>query len=165
MKQTLTQSRMLEIWRRKRMVEPLRLDCTVSRTDGPDVDAILTEEMRSWYLDLLDHGPLSALAPVDVTQTCKLDPMSDGRVMISGPEGCRRILSIWFSAWDYPIQVSDEALRTDFNPYQQRPGAFRLAPDRVAAVGARGSLREVIAAVDISPSVYIFDDSALKNLC
>lgn len=159
MKQTLTQARMLEIWKQKRMVEPLRLDCTVTRTDGPDVDAILTEEMRSWYLNLLDSGPISALAPVDVTATCKIDPMSDARMVIKGPEGCRRILSVWFSGWDFPEEVKNGPPQTNFNPYQQRQAAYRLGPDQVAIIGAQGSLREVLAAVDVSPEVYILDDS------
>lgn len=161
MKQTLTQSQMLEIWRRKRMVEPLRLDCTVSRTDGPDVDAMLTEEMRRWYLNLLDSGPRSALAPVDITQSCRLDALSDGRLTISGPEGCRRILSVQFAGWDFPLEVTDRQPVNNFNPYQLRPAACRLAPDRVAITGAQGALKEVIAAMDISPAIYIFDDSAL----
>lgn len=161
MKQNLTQSQMLEIWRRKRMVEPLRLDCTVSRTDGPDVDAILTEEMRSWYLDLLDNAPISKLAPVDITATCKIDVLSDGRLVITAPDGCRRILSVWFTGWDCPVNVADEAAMNNFNPYQQRPAAYRLTPDRIAVGGAQGSLRQVFAAMDISPVVYIFDDSAL----
>ena len=161
MKQTLTQAQMLERWKRKRMVEPLRLDCTVARTDGPDVDAMLTDEMRSWYLNLLDSGPISALAPVDVTQTCKIDAMSDGRMVIKGPEGCRRILSVWFSGWDFPVEVKPEQPKTNYNPYQQRPQAYMLSPDRVAVIGAQGSLREAFAAVDISPAVYLLDDSVI----
>ena len=120
------------------MVEPLRLDCTVSRTDGPDVDAILTEEMRSWYLDLLDNAPISTLAPVDRTATCKIDALSDGRLVITAPDGCRRILSVWFTGWDCPVNVADEAAMNNFNPYQQRPAAYRLAPDRIAVGGAQG---------------------------
>ncbi len=161
MKQTLTQCQMLELWRRKRMVEPLRLDCVVQRTDGPDVDAMLTEEMRRWYLELLDGGPRSALAPVDVTSTCKVDALSDGRMVITGPEGCRRILSVWFAGWEFPVEVSPDALQSNFNPYEQRPAAWRLSPERAAVRGAQGAVREVLAAMDISPAVYIFDDSAL----
>lgn len=161
MKQTLTQAQMLERWKRKRMVEPLRLDCTVVRTDGPDIDAILIDEMRSWYLNLLDCGPISALAPVDVTMTCKTDPLSNGRTVITDPEGCRRILSVRFSEWDFPIEVKNEPPNINYNPYQLRPEVFKLAPDRVAVIGAQGSLSEVLAAVDISPAVYLLDDSVI----
>ena len=41
MKITLTREEMLALWRRMRTVEPLRLDCSVGRTDSVDIDAIL----------------------------------------------------------------------------------------------------------------------------
>lgn len=162
MKQTLSQSQMLEIWKRNRMVEPLRLDCTVQRTDGPDVDAMLIEEMRSWYLNLLDFGPESAIIPCDVTETCTVESLDHGNAVITAPEGCRRILSVWFAGWDFPLKVTDSPTPADSNPYCRRPAAYRLAPDRIAVSGTSGNLREVKCALDVSPQIYIFDDSALK---
>lgn len=165
MTSTLTKSEMLSLWKRIRAVEPLRLDCTALRTDGPDVDAILTDEMRAWYLDMLDHGPESALVPCDVTKTATIETLSEGRTLISAPQGCRRILSVWFSDWDYPVKVTPlPENQGPRNPYCRRPHAFSLGPDRVAVTGARGTLKELKCALDISDQVYIFDDSAIKKI-
>ena len=93
----MTDSEMLQLWKCTRAVEPLRLDCTALRTDGPDVDALLRQQMRQWYLNLLDSGPLNALAPANGAQTATIKTLADGRSLILAPAGCRRILSVMYS--------------------------------------------------------------------
>ena len=65
MKLTLTRSEMLERRRLAGGFEPLRTDCTVEDTAGTDVDALLESQLRQRYLELLDHGDISLLAPVE----------------------------------------------------------------------------------------------------
>lgn len=55
---TLTRQEMLAQWKLRRALEPLRADCTAQRNDGIDLDRYLTEEMRSWYLRMLDTAPV-----------------------------------------------------------------------------------------------------------
>ena len=109
MKLSLTESDMLKIWRRACVIEPLRLDCTADRTDGPDVDAILVDRMRAWYLDLLDNAPLSKLVQIDCVDSASVSFPDSGLAVVSAPESCRRIVSVRFSDWDFPVMVSDSA--------------------------------------------------------
>ncbi len=165
MTRTLTESEMLQLWKRTCAVEPLRLDCTALRTDGPDVDALLIDRMRRWYLDLLDHGPESAVAVSNASQVATVQTLSDGRALIKGPDGCRRILSVMFSDWDFPVKVRELPERQGpRNPYLRRPEAYRIDGARIAVCGARGTLSELRCVVDISNKVYIFDDSAIDSI-
>ncbi len=166
MVKTLTDSEMLEIWRRARADGPLRLDCTVDRTDGPDVDAILTDEMRAWYLSLLDSAPVSRLALCNNAELARINAADDGILMLTAPAGCRRIISVFFDGWNIPVSVEPRhALPSSLrNPFCRRPRAFALAPDRIAVIGASGKLKEMNCAMDISDKVYIFDDSALNDI-
>lgn len=165
MTRTLTESEMLQLWKRHRAVEPLRLDCTALRTDGPDVDSLLKEEMRQWYLNLLDNGPESAVISTNAAQTATIQTLTDGRVLILGPEGCRRILSVMYSDWDFPVKVMPLPERQGpRNPYCRRPAAYRIDRRHIAVTGARGTLRDLQCVVDISDKVYLFDDSALENI-
>ena len=162
---TLTESEMLQLWKRHRAVEPLRLDCTALRTDGPDVDSLLREEMRQWYLDLLDNGPESALIVTNAALTATIQTLNDGRALITGPEGCRRILSVMFSDWDFPVKVTALPERQGpRNPYCRRPAAFMIDRRSIAVTGARGTISDLRCAVDISDKVYLFDDSALETI-
>ena len=166
MKLTLTESDMLEIWRRACAIEPLRLDCTADRTDGPDVDAILVDRMRAWYLDLLDNAPLSKLVQIDCVDSASVSFSPDsGLAVVSAPESCRRIVSVRFSDWNFPVAVIDSPVpRSASNPFCRRPAAFRIAPDRIAVIGTSGSLSELKCILDISDKMYVFDNSALSSI-
>lgn len=164
MKKVLTRSEMLDLWRTLRAAEPLRLDCTVSRLDGPDYEAALTAEMRAWYLDLLDRGPESALAPVDTAPRAQMSTL-DGLTLIEAPADCRRILRVGFAGRPDPL-VPDgdpEAVRRmAANPFCRRTAAARTGPRSVIVCGARGALTRLECAVDHGEQSYIFDDSALS---
>lgn len=165
MKLTLTESDMLKIWRRARAIEPIRLDCTADRTDGPDVDAILVDRMRAWYLDLLDNAPLSKLVQVECVDSASVSFPDPGLAVVSAPEGCRRIVSVRFSDWTFPVEVTDSLIPASAaNPFCRRPAAFRIAPDRIAVIGTSGSLSELKCILDISDKIYIFDNSALSAI-
>lgn len=156
---------MLRLWRQMAAIEPLRLDCTVERTDGPDIDAGLKREMRAWYLNLLDSGPVSALAPVDLASTAAVEKSTDGLTVITAPADARRILSVRFSGWSAPIvpeEAPANALANAANPYLRRPRVYRLSPGSVAVGGASGTLQTLMCAVDHGPQVYVLDDSFLR---
>lgn len=165
MKLSLTESDMLKIWRRARAIEPLRLDCTADRTDGPDVDSILVDQMRTWYLDLLDNAPLSKLVQVECVDSASVSFSDSGLAVVSAPESCRRIVSVRFSDWDFPVGVSDSPVPLSAaNPFCRRPAAFRIAPSRIAVIGTSGNLSELKCILDISDKMYIFDNSALSSI-
>lgn len=165
MTRTLTESEMLVIWRRVREIDPLRLDCSADRTDGPDIDAMLVNEMRAWYLDLLDSAPESALAVCNSAPATEIHPSVNGVTLLTAPAGCRRVLSVFFDGWDFPVKVLDSAPpRALANPFFNRPLAFRVGREKVAVFGARGILKEVNCVIDVSDKVYVLDDSALNNI-
>lgn len=90
---------MLALWKRRHFIEPLRADCTIERTDGIDLDARLREEMRAWYLDLLRHGPVEALAPAEIAGECRAVVSPEGVTELILPAGVERVLSVQLSGW------------------------------------------------------------------
>lgn len=167
MTQQFNRSAMLDLWRLLRAAEPLRLDCTVERTDGPDLDQIYCEEMRAWYLDLLDHGPDSMLCPVNLAGNAKTESVGGGVTLISAPASVRRILSVRFSGWGTPVapETDLEALREHAaNRFRRRPLVAAVCRTVVAVSGARGTLVELLCANDDGPQIYKFDDSAIKTI-
>ena len=161
----LTRSEMLRLWKRIRAIEPLRLDCTADRTDGPDIDSFLIDQMRAWYLNLLDNAPESKIAPCECTDSARVDFSGSTSAIVKAPAGCRRILSVRFSGWDFPVNVMDAPIpQKAANPYCRRPAAFRLGNDRIAVIGPVGTLSELRCAIDVSDQVYIFDNSAILDI-
>lgn len=161
-----TESEMLELWRLIRAAEPLRLDCTVTRTDGIDSDAIFRAEMRAWYLRLLDGAPPEMLQPVDMAAAAEVS--SPGSLtLIKAPAGVRRVLSLRFSDMAAPI-VPDAAPRLvrsrAANPFCRRPLAARIGPTLIIAAGVSGTLAELSCAYDFGPDNYLFSDRALETI-
>lgn len=176
MKITFTKAQMLE---RRRLVgglEPLRTDCSVSEADGIDIDRILEIELRNWYLDLLDNGPLSMLALTDMASASSITSGSGtfaGATIVKPPESCRRAVSIFLQGWAEPATVlpQEEAGRCftlQRNPYtsasKARPMAVRLSDGNIATWPAAGTLISLLAAADTGPESYVFDESALATL-
>lgn len=163
MKKTLTRNEMLALWKLTRAAEPMRLDCTVTRTDGIDLDTIYEAEMRAWYLRLLDSAPIERLAPVEAAALARTERRGDLTV-VTAPEGCRRVLRVQFDGWDAPLAPdgkADAVRACAANPYIKRPAAARIGPGTVIASGAYGKLTSLLCAIDTGPESYHLDDSAL----
>ena len=163
MKRTLTKAEMLTLWRYARTAEPLRLDCTVSRTDGTDFDTLLCEEMRAWYLKQLDEAPEEALSPEEVVLQAKSTGLY-GVTHVVLPDNVRRILRLRFSGWPAPLAPDSDAMsvrRHAANPYCRRPMAARISPREVIVCAPKGELTSVTAITDPGPDVYTFDDKLL----
>lgn len=166
MKTSLSKSEMLELWRNLRAAEPIRLDCTVGRTDGVDYDEFLEREMRAWYLDLLDNGNESQLATVDVAAQAQT-VVGNGLTVVEAPSDCRRILRVQFSDWTAAIAPNDELTTVEAcagNPFSLRPKAARINNRTIAVCGTVGELSSLVCAVDHGTQSYIFDDSAIKTI-
>lgn len=167
MKKTLTRAEMLTLWRTIRTAEPLRLDCTVTRTDGPDHTAALEAEMRARYLDLLDSGPERCLAPVDMASVASVVNLTPEIVTVTLPADVRRVLRVRFAGWATPLEPTLTAERQHMlaaNPYWRRPSVATLGPRMIVATGASGPLVSAVCVVDYGPETYTFDDSALSEL-
>lgn len=174
MKLTLDQSEMLALWKRRHFIEPLRDDCAIERTDGIDLDARLREQMRAWYLDLLRHGPVEALAPTEIARDCRAVVSPDGTVDLVLPPGVERVLGVQLSGWSRPATVITDpahpAVRLQENPFSrggtEAPVALWLPGSETVrlaspAVAAGTPVASVLAAVDAGPDLYSFDEQAV----
>lgn len=167
MKKTLTKSEMLELWRVIRTGEPLRLDCTVTRTDGADYDALLSAEMRAWYLHLLDCGAEELLAPIDMASAAAVEAGEEGLKVVKAPADVRRILRLRFESQPSAIApTADEATvrACGANHFCRRAVAARVGPRTVVCSGVSGQLKELTCAMDFGEETYLFDDRALETI-
>ena len=174
MKLTLTRSEMLARRRLAGGFEPLRTDCTVGETAGTDIDALLSQQIRSRYLELLDTADPALLAPEDVAADTALTPFGPDGVLLSLPSVCRRVLSVRLAGWSGIAPVLPESALTRvramlLNPFTApgacTPVAVALSGGRVAAWPGGSAALEVIAVCDHGPDIYKIDERALWLLC
>lgn len=167
---TLTQEQMLTLWRLSRAFEPLRPDCTVTRTDGIDLDTLLSRQMRGWYLNLLDTAPLEYLQLTDIAPTVAVEYNADGSIYVGLPPTCRRVVEVKMAEWERPAIIVDDpasplALR-QHSPYLRAGLAAPVAvveKKRLHLYGATLSELERLLIVAEPPSdTYIFDTRALE---
>lgn len=102
----LTHNEMLSRWMLHCGYEPLRADATVVRADGIDLERLMGQQMRSWYLDLLDTAPREMLVTENVALTLTVESRPDGSALITLPEDCRRIFSIRLEGWTREAQIT-----------------------------------------------------------
>lgn len=171
MQVTLTEEQMLTLWRKIHAVEPQRLDCTIERYDGPDLDGYLRQNMRQWYLELLDEGPELQNCPVNLAKHASITVRGDGVHIITAPEECRRILYVDYTEWHTLMRPDGypQDLQCSVNPFWTRPQVVRINRRQVGAIAPKGTLCSLICTVDSDPTLYTFDESALRpflpNLC
>lgn len=171
MKITYTSQQMLEEWKLRRAIGPLRADCTVTRSDGIDLDALLTAEMRGWYLRLLDTAPAEMLAPEDISArvSVAVGPDDDSLTVTLPPE-CRRVLWVRLKEWTEaatPQPTDSYKNRRAANPYT-RPD--RHCPTVTATGSGTLTLRPatsaipqcIMAVMDHGDDSYTIDQRALE---
>ena len=92
---TLSDERMLEIWRQGAGLEPPLADASVEVFNSLDVTMRLSTAMRAWYLDYLADAPLDRVPISDVTESAVLTPDHADDQWIVRPKGkIARITSI-----------------------------------------------------------------------
>lgn len=96
---------MIARWRLHRYHEPLRNDCSVTRTDGIDLDAIIVAEMEAWYFNLLDTAPPDLLVTADIATEVAMSRDREGVARIPLPTGVRRVIDVGVSSWPCPAQI------------------------------------------------------------
>lgn len=171
MKITYTSQQMLEEWKLRRAIGPLRADCTVTRSDGIDLDALLTAEMRGWYLRLLDTAPAEMLAPEDISArvSVTVGPGEDSLTVTLPPE-CRRVLWVRLKEWAEaatPQPADTLRSRRAANPYtrpdRHRPEVTVTGPATLTLLPATSAIPQCIMAVmDHGDDTYTLDQRALE---
>ncbi|MBD5251496.1 MAG: hypothetical protein HDR97_01695 [Bacteroides sp.] len=166
----LDEAQMLELWRQRQGILPLRDDIEVVRTDGLDFSGRLKAEMDGWYLNLLATAPEELL----VAEDCRdVQVNRNGGVMtVSLPEGVMRIVGVRLSCWGRSGVVVDDP--DSVLARRQLCGLTRACREAPVAVWDRqaGELRLYPAAEDDRlerldlvvrrEGVYAFDRAALQ---
>lgn len=166
-----------EMLKRRRIaagLEPLRTDCSVERTDGIDINAMLESQMRQAYLNLLDTAPPHLVASTGLIASTEPITGSKG-TLITLPSSCRRVFTVRLSGWDLAAEVKppSESMRLigrQLNPYTRAtsaaPAAVLMPGDeggtqRKIMAWPAGATAEITAAIDAGEHLYILDEAAL----
>ncbi len=159
----------------RRYHEPAgRVDATVTRHFGVDMEAIAKMEMRQWYLNLLDTGEPRFLAPGDYSLDVNLSTMADGSLEITLPVGTRRVMEVQLSCWSRPATIclspDETLLRRLANPFS-RPGqtmpvaivnSNKLKLYSLPQGQASTRVTRLSLVVDTGADCYRMDESALS---
>lgn len=173
----LTKDEMLALWKQRHYLEPLRADCQVSRSDALDVDARCLQDMRAWYLNLLQHGPDDWLASEDVGQQCQIVVSPDGVAEIELPENVVRVLWVRMPLWRQECRVETDAQSVKAllqgNPFSRggidNPAAVCLPGSRVLRIyspmlRAGSAVDHIEAVVDTGPDCYRLHPAVIPHI-
>lgn len=179
MKITLSKSELRERLRLLAGLEPEYADCAVEYTDGLSINELLDSKLRAWYLDLLDHGEFSLLAPAEMASAARCSEGPAGGSSVTLPAMCRRVAAVRLEGWTravdvLPVEAVAAVVRRQSNPF------LAATPDSPVAVVAPGSSDGAISCIfawppsdtaetltvvlDTGPDSYTFDESALGLL-
>lgn len=173
MKLTLTAAEMLDLWRLRRALLPLREESVVERRDGIDFDRLLHAELRAWYSNLLDTAPVDMLVLTDIARDVAPALQADGRMTVTLPSGCRRVVEVEAEGWTRAATIamagSPLALQQD-NPYSRgrvdAPVAV-LHPGRLVLYstppgGGKPRLRRLLCVMEPEEGMYELDERAIS---
>ncbi|MDE6462538.1 MAG: hypothetical protein K2K99_06035 [Muribaculaceae bacterium] len=163
MKVVLSRKEMLSEWLRRRAVEPMRLDCTVSRSDGPDVESLAEDEMRGWYLRQLDEAPAHLLSAcvIGASEVQTVYDESQRLATVRLPEGVRRVLELELSngVTVRPDATAAQVVRAAANGLWRRELAATVSGGTVIGAAFSAPLSRLRVIMDRGPEFYEFDDA------
>lgn len=172
-----TPTEILEEFRRRRYLEPLRDDCAIERTDGPDLDSLLMDEIRQWYASLIDTAPPQWLATEDVAaETAVKELPGTGTVELTLPDDVRRVVSLTIEGNPVPAvpitDLTNPLAALQGSPFtrggRMRPVAILAAPQRIIlyAHDPQGNPPRLasLTAVRLREDIYQFDNRAWETV-
>lgn len=172
-----TSTQILEEFRRRRFLEPVRNDCVIERSDGADIDTQLMAEIRQWYATLIDTAPTDWLATEEVAPDVIMELIpGTGAMSLILPEDVRRVVGISIEGNPVPVTIITDPesplMRLQSNPFTRggkiRPLAFQHSPRHLTlfAHDSRGNPPELtsVRVVRLSPDIYQFDNRAWETV-
>lgn len=168
----LTSDEMLQIWRERAGLEPINTDCSIERFDGIDLNAMIRQRMRQWYLAMLDEGRPEYLGtPSEAAELFTVTP--DGRITADGT--VRRTMTLQLSSWKRPAAVKDIAdiaglVPLEANLYsaagEMSPLAWRESSGiiRVTPCTTSDAITSALAYTDPGEDLYILDERGLSTI-
>ncbi|MDE6117620.1 MAG: hypothetical protein K2G33_08955 [Duncaniella sp.] len=169
MEMHLDRSRMLAAWKLHRALEPVRNDSAVTRTDGIDIDELLSAEMDLWYVNLLLTAPEHLLVPRDLSGVAGLERTERGATVVPLPADTLRVPEVKLSSWGVPATVvlpdTPAAMRQCY-PYTRAtadaPVAVKCGNElRLYPAAVQGDTIESLRCIVYVPGEYEFMQSAL----
>lgn len=169
-----TEARLLEEWKLRSRLEPLRTDCVITRTDGIDMDTYLLRELRAWYMRELATAPVDTLPLTDIAPGLTMTRAPDGAGMVKLPAGCLRVVSVEMEGWHRPaVIVADpecaEAV-AQTSPYSRggvcRPVAV-IYPDRMMLYTPPADAKapsSVLAVTEPPEGTYLLTERMLADM-
>lgn len=149
-------SELLQLWKLHHGYSPERNDCVITRNDGTDIDAILLEQIRSWYIKSLSEIPIDLLPCSDITDSLNLQPIDKSSAWSALPDNCFRVASVTATQWGKPALIvtdlSSAEAQAQSNPFsradKEHPAAivnsntitFFPAPESVESLSVKAVL-------------------------
>ena len=117
----LTPSQMVALAKEILLLQPAMSDCTITRTDGIDLDALLTTHLDHWYAQLLLTAPVEWLPVEDVAAQVDLVIGDDDVVVATPPTHCVRPVEWRLEGWRRSVTTfmkpDDPAAQRHLNPW------------------------------------------------
>ena len=167
---TYTHSQMLAIWRSALGLDTPYADCSVEQFVGINVNDLIAQRMRQWYLNLLDTADPALLPTADIAARCTRVARQNNATAITVPDDCRRVLHIRAASWLTPIPPEADTARAALlghpfaSPSARRPIAIASLRSIIVAPCAPADALEVVAVVDPGEQYYTLDDSLLVTI-
>lgn len=172
---TLSARQLLQLYRKTFALDPSEPLCSIEQFYGIDIDDLISQRLRQWYVDLL-HSRVEGLRPVvsSADSLVSVSTVSDsGEAILSLRDTVVSLRSVRLSGWTASADISQDSPTRQAlaaNPYS-RPGVH----SPVAWIGADGLIRaapaspgslivEARAVVDPGPDTYILPSDALSHL-
>lgn len=98
-----TQAEMLDMWKLKLHIAPLQTNCSIIRSDGIDIDALLILKINEWYSNLLNTAPHQWLPVEDISNDIFVCLSTDGVASIKLPDYCVRPIEWRMEGWKQSV--------------------------------------------------------------
>ncbi|MDE7467106.1 MAG: hypothetical protein K2M61_01980 [Muribaculaceae bacterium] len=170
---TMTQSRMLDEFRRALGMSVLRTDCTVQAVEGVEVDPWLEQLLDGWYTEQLLTADARLLPVTNQSQSAATSAMHGGMLRVRPDAQRVRVLAVQMADWTHAVEPvafeqAGELLARMASPYSapgpgsplavlMPDGSLQLCPD------GEGGLTNLLCVTDPRP-LYTFHPALLNTI-
>lgn len=140
----MTTEEFLSLWRTLKGFEPLCDDCSVTVTDGLNLDTVLRAEMDLWYHRLLREAPVDMLCPEELAGEIIPPPVTDGIMTLALPPEVVRVTCVKLSGWRHAV--------ADVNPPTSVTAVLRSHPFTRAGADAPAAVIDPSGRLSLSPA-------------
>lgn len=165
-----SKAQMLAIWRGALGLDTAYAECSIEQFDGLNVNDLIAQRMRQWYLNLLDTAAPALLPTADIAARCTRVARPNNAAAITLPDDCRRVVHVRAASWPVAIAPTADTARAALlghpfaAPTARRPLAIATLRSILIAPCAPADAIEVLAVVDPGEQFYTLDESLLATI-